>query len=61
MKASDLIKLIEEKGWYEDRRKGSHRIFKHPDIKGHISIPDHGKKDLKPGILNDLLKQAKLK
>ncbi|MGV3560778.1 type II toxin-antitoxin system HicA family toxin [Larkinella arboricola] len=61
MKASELIKLIEAKGWYEDRRKGSHRIFKHPDIKGHLSIPDHGKQDLKPGTLNDLLKQAKLK
>jgi predicted RNA binding protein YcfA (HicA-like mRNA interferase family) len=62
MKALDLIKLLEQNGWYLERSAcGSHRIFKHPTIKGTIVVPVHGKKDLGIGLLNTILKQAGLK
>ncbi|WP_128547158.1 type II toxin-antitoxin system HicA family toxin [Larkinella soli] len=61
MKASDLIQMLLDAGWQEVRQKGSHRIFKHPDFPRTISIPDHGKSDLKIGTLNAILKQAGLK
>jgi len=61
MKAKDLIKQLEEDGWYQVRQTGSHRIFKHPTKKETIPIPDHGKKDLKMGTLHSILKQAGLK
>lgn len=62
MNAKQLIKKIEENGWYFVRQSGSsHKVFQHPTIKGNIVIPDHGKKDLKIGTLNSILKQAGLK
>jgi predicted RNA binding protein YcfA (HicA-like mRNA interferase family) len=61
MKAAELVKLIETAGWYEVRQRGSHRIFKHNEYRDLISVPDHGKDDLKPGTLNDILKTAGLK
>lgn len=30
MKVRDVLKLIEEDGWYQVAQKGSHRQFKHP-------------------------------
>ena len=61
MKASELIKKLESAGWYEDRQQGSHRVFKHPNEKDHISVPDHGKRDLGRGLLSAILKKAGLK
>jgi predicted RNA binding protein YcfA (HicA-like mRNA interferase family) len=61
MKASEIIKLIEGQGWYEVRQRGSHRIFKHDDIPEIVTVPDHGKKDIAPGTLNNILKTAGLK
>lgn len=62
MKAAELVKLIESNGWHFARNgKGSHRIYEKEGNPDHISVPDHGKKDLPPGLLNKLLKQAGLK
>lgn len=61
MKATDVVKLIEQQGWYEVRQRGSHRIFKHNEHSEIITIPDHGKSDLKLGLLNSILKKAGLK
>lgn len=61
MKASEVIKMIEKQGWYEVRQRGSHRIFKHDEHADIITVPDHGKEDLRPGTLNSILKTAGLK
>ena len=61
MNAKQAEKLVKEKGWFFDRQKGSHRIYKHKVFKGIVVIPFHGKKDLTKGTLNSILKQAKLK
>ncbi len=61
MKAAEVIKLIEKQGWFEVRQRGSHRIFKHDEKPDIISVPDHGKEDLKPGLLGSILKTAGLK
>ncbi len=60
MKSLDLIKMIEADGWYQVRCKGDHHHFKHPTKKGLVTIP-HPKKDLPPGTVNSILKQAGLK
>jgi len=65
MKADDLIKKLKEDGWFEVRQNGSHKIFEH-DIKKTLSgfpltVPWHGKKDLKIKTLNGILKDAGLK
>jgi len=40
--------------------KGSHHVYRHPTLPGHISVP-HPKKDLGIGIMTKLLRQAGLK
>ncbi len=61
MKVRDVIKLIEDDGWYLVVTKGSHRQFKHPAKPGRVTIAGHPADDLAPGTLNSILKQAKLK
>ena len=61
MKVRDIIKKIEEDGWYLVRTRGSHRQFKHPTKSGLVTIPGKASDDLAPGTLNSILKQAQLK
>jgi predicted RNA binding protein YcfA (HicA-like mRNA interferase family) len=61
MKVRDIIKLIEEDGWYQVKTEGSHRQYKHPDNWGRVTIAGHPGDDLAPGTLDSILKQAKLK
>jgi len=61
MNAKEVIKLIEKAGWYEVAQKGSHKQFKHLEIKGRLTVPFHGKTDIKKGTLKSILKQAGLK
>jgi predicted RNA binding protein YcfA (HicA-like mRNA interferase family) len=61
MKVREVIKLIEQDGWYIVAQKGSHRQFKHPVKPGRVTIAGHLNDDLAPGTLNSILKQARLK
>lgn len=49
MKVKDIIKLIEDDGWYYVRTKGSHRQYKHTIKKGRVTVPDKLSDDLMPG------------
>ena len=61
MKVRDVIKMLEQDGWYLDRTRGSHRQFKHPVNPGLATVPGKPGDDLGPGTLNSILKQAGLK
>lgn len=61
MKVKDVIRLIESDGWYYIGATGSHRHFKHPVKKGRVTVAGKMSKDLAPGTLNSILKQAQLK
>ena len=61
MKIRDVIKLIEEDGWYLVVTKGSHRQYKHSIKSGRVTIAGHPGDEMAPGTLNSVLKQAKLK
>ena len=61
MKVRDIIKLLEQDGWYLKATKGSHRQYKHPTKSGRVTLPGHPGDDLAPGTLNSVLKQAGLK
>jgi predicted RNA binding protein YcfA (HicA-like mRNA interferase family) len=58
MKIRDIIRLIEEDGWFIVATKGSHRQYKHPRKLGRVTIAGHPGDDLAPGTLNSVLKQA---
>ncbi len=63
MKYRDLIKQIEADGWHVERTVGSHMQFRHEKKAGTLTIPAGGKlaKEIPPGTLNSVLKQAGLK
>jgi len=60
MTGKELLNKLKKDGWTLDRISGSHHIMK-KDGCIPVSVPVHGKKDLKPGTLNDILKDANLK
>jgi predicted RNA binding protein YcfA (HicA-like mRNA interferase family) len=55
----ELVKRLKALGWVSIRIEGSHNIL----IRGTrtVSVPMHGKKDLKKGTLEALRKQGGLK
>jgi len=61
VKVRDILKVIEEDGWYLARTKGSHRQFKNPVKPGLVTIAGQSGDDLAPGTLNSILKQSGLK
>lgn len=46
MKVRDVIKRIEEDGWYLDRMRGSHRQYKHPTKPGLVTVAGQAGKDM---------------
>ncbi|MFA5806033.1 MAG: type II toxin-antitoxin system HicA family toxin [Melioribacteraceae bacterium] len=61
MKVREIIKLIEQDGWYHVDTTGSHGQYKHPTKHGRVTIAGHPNDDLAPGTLNSILKQSQLK
>lgn len=61
MKVREIIKLIEQDGWYHVDTKGSHRQYKHPTKRGRVTIAGHLNDDLAVGTSNSILKQSQLK
>jgi predicted RNA binding protein YcfA (HicA-like mRNA interferase family) len=61
MKVREMIRKIEEDGWYFHSQKGSHAQYKHPVKPGRVTIPMHGSKDLRLDVVHSILKQAGLK
>jgi predicted RNA binding protein YcfA (HicA-like mRNA interferase family) len=61
-KFRDLIRTIEDDGWVQIRTTGSHMHFSHPTKPGLVTIPGGGKlgRDVAPGTLRSILKQAGL-
>jgi predicted RNA binding protein YcfA (HicA-like mRNA interferase family) len=60
MDSSDIIRELERDGWVEVGSKGSHRQFKHPTKPGRTTVP-HPRKDIPPGTLKSIEKQAGIK
>lgn len=61
MKVREIIKILEENGWFLVATRGSHRQYKHENIPGRVTIAGNLTHDLAPGTLNSILKQAQLK
>jgi predicted RNA binding protein YcfA (HicA-like mRNA interferase family) len=60
MKVREVIKLLENDGWFAHKTRGSHRHFKHPTKPGKVTVPGKMSKDVHPRTLNYILKQASL-
>jgi predicted RNA binding protein YcfA (HicA-like mRNA interferase family) len=57
----DFAKLLGQKGWDLKRIHGSHHVFTKAGRKERISLPVHGNKPLKTGLLNHLMKIAEIR
>lgn len=60
MKVSEVIKRLENDGWYLARTKGSHRQFKHIDKPGIVTVAGKLSIDVPIGTLKSIWKQAQL-
>jgi predicted RNA binding protein YcfA (HicA-like mRNA interferase family) len=61
VKVREIIRLIEEDGWYLVATRGSHRQYSHPSKPGRVTVAGKPSDDLAPGTLNSIRKQAGLK
>jgi predicted RNA binding protein YcfA (HicA-like mRNA interferase family) len=61
-KVKEIIKILKENGWYEARPpKGSHRQFKHPTIKGTVTISGAKTSVIAPKTLESIERQSGIK
>jgi len=54
----ELAKIPERKCWVLRRIKGSHHIYVKEEVPVRISVPIHGNKPLKSGLLKHFMKVA---
>lgn len=57
----DFCKLLEKKDWVLKKIQGSHHIYTKAGRIERISVPVHGNKDLKIGLLRAVMKIADIK
>jgi len=55
-----LAKALERKGWFLLRINGSHYVYGKPGNDARLSVPIHGNKPLKTGLLRHFMKVANL-
>jgi predicted RNA binding protein YcfA (HicA-like mRNA interferase family) len=60
MNSREVIRLLQQSGWQQVAKKGSHVQFKHPDLPGRVTVP-HPKQDVPIGTLRSIEKQAQMK
>jgi predicted RNA binding protein YcfA (HicA-like mRNA interferase family) len=61
MKVKEIVRILEEDGWFLVGTRGSHRQYKHPVRPGRVTVAGKPSDDLAPGTLNSILKQSGLK
>jgi len=61
MKVRAVLRILQNDGWFEVSRRGSHRQLKHPTKTGRVTVSGKLSDDLAAGTLNSILKQAGLK
>lgn len=57
VRARQLIRVLERKGWRLARVTGSPHLYKHPNHPSVLSVPRH-RREMKRGLLSDLLDDA---
>ncbi|MFA5972269.1 MAG: type II toxin-antitoxin system HicA family toxin [Lentimicrobiaceae bacterium] len=56
--AKNLIRLLEQRGFYFKRANGSHHLYYNAVSGKTLIVPVHGNRDLSKGLFFALLKQA---
>jgi predicted RNA binding protein YcfA (HicA-like mRNA interferase family) len=58
LSGKDLARRLEERGWSLLRVQGSHHIYGKEGSRVRLSVPVHGSRPLKTGLLRHLLNMA---
>jgi predicted RNA binding protein YcfA (HicA-like mRNA interferase family) len=58
MTAREVIRRLKDEGWHEVRQSGGHKQFKHDEKAGLVTVCTHGSKDIPPGTLANIFRQA---
>ncbi len=59
MKSTEFHRMVRRNGWTEIRQTGSHIIYEKDGKK--VTVPDHGSKEMKKGLVEAIKKQMGLK
>ena len=61
MKVREVLKMLEDDGWFVVRTRGSHRQLRHPSKSGTVTVAGKPGLEVPKGTLNAILKQSGLK
>jgi predicted RNA binding protein YcfA (HicA-like mRNA interferase family) len=61
VRVGELVRLLEQDGWYAVRQAGSHCVYRHPTKQGQLVVPIQCGKEIATGTLQNILKKAGLK
>jgi predicted RNA binding protein YcfA (HicA-like mRNA interferase family) len=56
MKVREILKRLEQDGWYEARMRGSHRVLKHSVKPGIVVVPGSLSDEVALGTLRSIWK-----
>jgi predicted RNA binding protein YcfA (HicA-like mRNA interferase family) len=60
VKVRDVIRMVEQDGWYRVVIEGSHRQYKHATKPGRVTINGHPGDDMPKGTLGSIKRQTGL-
>jgi predicted RNA binding protein YcfA (HicA-like mRNA interferase family) len=60
MNSREVIRKLQQNGWFEVAQSGSHKQFKHPVKTGRVTVV-YPQKDVPEGTLRSIEKQSGLK
>ncbi len=60
MNSREIIRKLEQDGWFEVSQAGSHKQFKHATKPGRVTVPSP-RKNVPMGTLRSIEKQAGIK
>ncbi len=58
--SKEIKRILENNGWYVVNTKGDHWQFKHPTLKGRVTLT-HPVKDVEKFILRDIERKSGIK
>ena len=58
LNATQFGQLLNDRGWYVVRQRGSHVRWFDPESGKHLTVPAHGSRSIPRGTLHRLLKDA---
>jgi len=59
-KVREMVRYVEDDGWFLVRQRGSHRHYRHLTKPGTVTIPGKPSDDIPPGTAKSILLQASL-